>query len=59
MFWDNAVCYYEKDLGGTMIHWCRNASRWSRNVKCFELQRELDDLAEVIKKVEKLVIPVG
>ena len=32
---------------------------WCRNAKCFELQRELDELAEVIKKVEKLVIPVG
>jgi hypothetical protein len=52
MFWDNAVCYYEEDLGGTMVHWCRNA-------KCLDLQKELDKLAEVIKEVEKLVIPVG
>lgn len=35
----------------TMIHWCRN-------VKCLDLQKELDKLAEVIKEVEKLVIPV-
>ncbi len=45
-------CETAKNLGLTGVsHWCRNA-------KCFELQRELDELAEVIKEVERLVIPV-
>ncbi len=45
-------CETARKLGLTGVsHWCRNA-------KHFELQRELDALAEVIKEVEKLVIPV-